>query len=415
MLYFRWLETCRLHASRPAVYDGAEVVTFGELAKRVEARPHSGSRVIARSGGVGFFVDLISGWRDGSMVIPIEKDAPEPKLNSDPPAETCLVKYTPGASGIPRGIFFNDAQLIADGDRLVREMGLSVEVPNLAVISLAHSYGFSNIVLPLILHGVPVVLAPVPFPRVVEEICANHAALAVPSVPSIWRAWHRAKILKSLPIRLAVSAGAPLSLDLEAQVYETSGIKIRNFYGTSECGAISFDRSELPRVDASDVGRVMAGVSVSIGRDGRLQVQSDAVAIGYDESRRDDLLGAGCYLTRDVGFVDEREILQLVGTVGGAINVAGRKVSPAKVEAALMATGLVRRARVFGIPSADRERNEEISALVEMNDGERLERLKSSLSERLETWELPRHWRAGAELWALGLAELRDAFRFPSA
>ena len=80
-----------------------------------------------------------------------------------------------------------------------------------------------------------------------------------------------------------------------------------------------------------------------------------------------------------------------------------------------MATGLVRRARVFGIPSADTERFEEISALVEAHDGNSLEVVRSALATRLEMWELPRHWRAEPELWGMNLAALRDAFRFPSA
>ena len=68
--------------------------------------------------------------------------------------------------------------------------------------------------------------------------------------------------------------------------------------------------------------------------------RSDAVATCYDAPRPDDLLGGGIYLTRDVGFIDPAGNLHLTGTTGGAINVAGRKVSPAKVEAAILATGL---------------------------------------------------------------------------
>jgi long-chain acyl-CoA synthetase len=41
-------------------------------------------------------------------------------------------------------------------------MGLRPDWPNLGVISLAYSYGFSNLVLPLLLHGIPLFLAPSP-------------------------------------------------------------------------------------------------------------------------------------------------------------------------------------------------------------------------------------------------------------
>lgn len=368
------------------------MVTFADLAAAVSAAPKAEGPVIARSGGLAFFVEILRAWRDGQAVIPIERDAPEPVLQCAMPPGTCLVKYTPGATGVPRGIFLNAAQVEADGDRLCEAMGLVPDVPNLAVISLAHSYGFSNVVLPLILHGVPVHLAPVPFPRAIEEIFKQHPALVVPAVPSMWRAWHRAGILKDAPIRLALSAGAPLALALETEVYETTGLKIRNFYGASECGGISLDMTDTPRTSADDVGTPLPGVTVGIGKDGRLLVESTSVATGYDSSREDDLLENGRYLTRDAGYIDPSGIIHLTGTLGDAINVAGRKVSPAKVEAAILSTGLVKGVKVYGIPSTDAERCEEISADITLNDGVMLDTMKTAAGNVLRNWELPRHW-----------------------
>ena len=392
MLYLRWLETSRRHAQRPAIYDGDRVLSFADLVAALSLTPPATAPVIARSGSIEFFVEILRAWRDGQAVIPVERDAPEPLLHCPPPPGTCLVKYTPGASGIPRGIFLNAAHIVADGDRLVEAMGLSPATPILAVISPAHSYGFSNVVLPLLLHGVPIHLAPVPFPRVIEEIFRMHPALVVPAVPSIWRAWHRAGILKGAPISLALSAGAPLSLALEAEVFAAAGLKIRNFYGASECGGISLDTTATPRESAQDVGTPLPGVMVSSSHDGRLLVESNAVATSYDAPRPDDVLG-GVYLTRDLGFLDGAGKIHLTGTLGAAINVAGRKVSPAKVEAALLATGLVQRSKVCGIPSLDPERFEEISALVALNPGVRLDDLKSATATHLQSWELPRHWK----------------------
>ncbi|MEO5715509.1 MAG: AMP-binding protein, partial [Luteolibacter sp.] len=274
MPYLRWLETSRRFAARPAIIEGGQTVTFSDLATALALLPTATAPVIARSGGVGFFLEILRAWRDGQAVIPVERDAPEPVLASPPPEGTRLVKYTPGASGIPRGIFLNASQILADADRLVTAMQLSPDVPNLGVISLAHSYGFSNVVLPLLLHGVPVHLAPVPFPRVVEEIFNAHPSIVVPAVPSMWRAWHRAGILTGAPVRLALSAGAPLALALENDVFTASGLKIRNFYGASECGGISFDTSDAPRETADDVGTLLPGVEVSISPCGRIVVKS---------------------------------------------------------------------------------------------------------------------------------------------
>ena len=393
MLYLRWLETSRRFAGQAAIHDGGGAITFGELAAAAANAPLATGPIIARSGGMDFFVEILRAWRDGQAVIPVEKDAPEPVLSRPPPADTRLVRYTPGASGMPRGIFLSDLQVMADGERLVSAMQLEPGVPNLAVISLAHSYGFSNIVLPLLLHGVPVQLVAMPFPRVVEEAFQRHELLVVPAVPSMWRAWQRSGILQGAPIRLALSAGAPLSLELERQVFDECGLKIHNFYGASECGGIAYDATLVPRTDADVLGTPLPGVTVEISDDGRIGVRSNAVATCYDSPRDDDQLGAGFYQTRDLGFFDDLGNLHLSGTTGGAINVAGRKVSPARVEAAIVSTGLVVSVKVSGIPSSDPERHEEISARVELRPGSTLEELKSAAATKLRTWELPRHWR----------------------
>ncbi len=391
-VYIRWLDTCRRHASLPAVYDGNGITTFAELAAAVCDAPSATGPVIARSGGIGFLVEILRAWRDGQPVIPVEKDAPDPVLHSPPAPGTCLVKYTPGATGIPRGIFFNAAQIAADGDRLAAAMNLTPDIPNLCVISPAHSYGFSNVVLPLVLHGVPVHFAAVPFPRVIEEIFSHHRALVIPAVPSIWRAWHRSGILKGAPVSLALSAGAPLSLELENDIYTASGLKLHNFYGASECGGISVDLTDVPRTSADDLGTPLPGVNVSVARDGRLRVESTSVATGYDAPRADDLLENGIYLTRDRGFIDPGGRIHLTGTVGNAINVSGRKVSPSKIEEALLATGMVLQATVHGISSNDPERFEEISATVSLSPGTSLAALKTAAAAKLQAWELPRHW-----------------------
>lgn len=393
MLYHRWLETLGRCARQAAIHDGGSVLTFGDLARAVDASPQTRGPVIACSGSTSFFVEILRAWRDGQAVIPVEKDAPEPVLHRPTGPKIRLVKHTPGASGVPRGIFLTDEQVIADADQLVSTMELRPEVPNLAVVSLAHSYGFSNIVLPLLLHGIPVRMVAVPFPRVVEEALRQHESMVVPAVPSMWRAWQRSGILKNAPIHLAISAGAPLALELEQQVFADAGLKIHNFYGASECGGIAYDSSIEPRISASLLGKPVQGVKVESSEDGRLVVRSAAVAVGYDQSRADDLLGDGLYRTRDLGFIDADGNLHLTGTTGSAINVAGRKISPAKVEEAIRATGHVENVRVFGIASSDPERFEEIAAEVKLKPGSSLNDVKSAAAVKLQTWETPRHWR----------------------
>jgi acyl-coenzyme A synthetase/AMP-(fatty) acid ligase len=392
MPYLRWLETARRFANEVAVHDGDSALTFGELAAAAEAAPTTCGPVVARTGSAGFLIDLLRAWRDGQAAIPVEKDAPEPILKRQPPPDIRLVKHTPGASGVPRGIFLTGDQLAADAARLVGAMEMKPGEPNLGVISLAHSYGFSSVVLPMLFHGVPIRMVSVPFPRVLEDAMRRQESVVLPAVPSMWRAWQRSGVLRGAPVRLAVSAGAPLSLALEREVFDACGLKIHNFYGASECGGIAYDRSDTPRPDETLLGTALPGVTLST-RDGRLLVSSDAVASGYESPRADDWLENGCYLTRDIVRIDEFGNLFLTATTGGAINVAGRKVSPAKVEAAILRTGLAVSVAIKAVPSPDPERHEEIEATIEPADGANVDQIRAVVSSLLPSWEIPRHWR----------------------
>ena len=144
-------------------------------------------------------------------------------------------------------VAFTAEQLAADAENIMVTMGLRPDWPNLGVISLAYSYGFSNLVLPLLLHGIPLYLAPSPLPVALR--CAAHAQwnLTVAGVPALWHAWHKAGAILS-NVRLAISAGAPLPLSLEQEVFAEHGVKIHNFYGCTECGGISYDAAPEPRV-----------------------------------------------------------------------------------------------------------------------------------------------------------------------
>lgn len=416
MPYSRWLQTLGRFRDRIAILDGKDTWTFADLADRLATLPVAHGPVLARGGVADVALATLRGWRDGQPVLPLEKDAAEPELPAEMPPGIAHLKLTPGIAGKPRPVFFTAEQITADGDRIAAAMGLSHTVPNLAAISVTHSYGFSSIILPLLLHGVPVQAVEVPFPRVVAEALAMHERIVVPAVPSIWRAWQRSGILTDAcpRIALAVSAGAPLALDLENAVFESCGLKLHNFYGASECGGISYDSSSSPRNCASDLGTPLDGVHVEVHESGRFLVSSSSVASGYHETRPGEILGEGRFLTQDFGSSAAGR-LQLGSSGAESINVAGRKIGPAKVEAVLMATGLIVRAKVYGVPAHDPERVEEITAMVELKAGVLLEDLRQLVLTKLAGWECPRHWvtDAGEELWRLGRAELKKRSSSP--
>lgn len=411
MLHSRWLHTLDRFADSTALFEGGRRWTFADLARELALCRVATSPVTASGTASEIVLAVLQGWRDRQPIVPLEKGSALPPLPSAIPEKAAHLKLTPGIAGNPRAVLFSAAQIGADADRIAAAMDLTPEVPNLAAISLTHSYGFSSIVLPLLLHGVPVHAVDVPFPKVIADAFALHDSVVLQAVPSMWRAWHRSGVLDSAKIARAVSAGAPLSLELERAVFAQSGLKLHNFYGASECGGISYDASLVPRDCASLLGTTLPGVEVTVHPSGRLMVESDSVAMGYDTTRDGEILGQRRFLTQDFGRVTGGHV-HLDGSGAESINVAGRKIGPAKIEAALLASGVVERARVYGIPSPDPERVEEIVAMVRLKSGT-LEQLRQQMTETLAGWELPRHWEVPPDdaRWSLSRAELKASPR----
>ena len=237
MLYERWRQTAHERGHELALRELAsgQQWTFAEVARRVERMPKCDAPLVYPQGHAAEFVfALLRGWRDNAVVCPLEPDQPPPPVRL-PPAPCCHLKTTSATTGQPRQIAFRAQQLAADAENIVATMGLRPEWPNLGVISLAHSYGFSNLVLPLLLHGIPLILAPSPLPEAVRGTAAQEPALTLPAVPALWSAWLEAGAIAET-VRLAISAGAPLPAALEQAVFKRTGLKIHNFYGSSECG-----------------------------------------------------------------------------------------------------------------------------------------------------------------------------------
>ncbi len=414
MLYARWRQVAVSHPDGLAV---AELGTgkrwsFRALADAAERMPQAAGVERPSGASVDFVLSVLRAWRDGRPACPVDAGQALVRMPTLPDRVAHL-KLTSATTGPPRLVAFTAEQMAADVDQIVAAMGLRADWPNLGVISLAHSYGFSNLVLPLLLHGIPLLLADGPFPEAVRRAAAGWEALTLAAVPALWRTWHEADAIPEC-VRLAISAGAPLPLYLETAVYSRRGLKIHNFYGATECGGIGYDPGPRPRTDESWVGVPMPGVSASVAGDGCLEVRSPSVGLGYVPPEPGHL-GHGRFLTRDLASVDDSG-LRLLGRASDLINVAGRKLAPERVEAALLRHPAVRACIVFGVPDGDAARNERVVAVVAADAGDLPDAaLRAFALRHLPAWQVPRQWAHVTEIPAnargkVSRAEWRERF-----
>src|SRR5271170_8001991 len=390
MLYERWKQISAGRKNEIALRDFAsgKCWTFAQLFAAGESENvNPTGTVFPQSHSPEFIFQLLAAWRENKIVCPLEPGRSPPQISRAP--KNCVhFKTTSATTGNSRLVAFTAEQLAADAENIVVTMGLRADWPNLGVISLAHSYGFSNLILPLLLHGIPLILGTAPLPEIIRRAAENEKSLTLAAVPAMWRAWHEAG---SIPknVRLAISAGAPLALNLEQEIFKSCGIKIHNFLGASECGGIAYDAAETPRTDVACAGAPMQNVNLSLNDDGCLVVRSGAVAATYWPDKSDSL-GGGIFQSSDLAELKEGKVF-LRGRLGDQINVAGRKISPEAIERALLVNPKVRECLVFGVPSRDAERTEIVVAAV-VSDAKENE-LKQFLLQTLPAWQVPREWK----------------------
>ena len=391
MLYERWRQIVKENRNELALCDAAsgQQWTFGQLDSAAENAATTMDAIVYPQGiSPEFIFTVLAAWRAAKVVCPLEAGQAPLQLSKLPPG--CVhLKTTSGTTGEPRVIAFTAEQLMADAENIVATMGLRRDWPNLGVISLAHSYGFSNLVTPLLLRGIPVVLSDSPLPEALRRAATTPENITLPAVPALWRAWHEAGAIPS-NVRLAISAGAPLPLAMEQDVFDATGIKLHNFYGASECGGIAYDNSTRPRSDATSVGVPMRNVQLSVNKDGCLEVRSRAVGETYWPERQPNL-AAGVYCTSDLAELRDGQVF-LRGRASDLINVAGRKVPPEAIERALLAHPNVRECLVFGAPSHEAERTEIIVACIATKSDVTADGLRDFLLSRLPAWQVPREW-----------------------
>ena len=237
-------------------------------------------------------------------------------------------------------------------------------------------------------------------------------------------------------MRLFVSGSAPLLLDTFDAWKERTGHTILERYGMSETAMLTSNpyRADLRYGGESErrggtVGFPLPGVELRVVDDngtpageaqvGAIQVSGPNVFRGYwrmPEKTKQEFTADGYFKTGDVGMVDERGYVSIVGRSKDLIISGGYNVYPAEIEGCLNDLPGVAESAVVGVPHPDF--GEVGVALVVPRAGADLDAqsLMAELKSRLANFKIPKHCEVMPELPrnTMGKVQknlLRDQFR----
>lgn len=398
--------------SRAALLQRADAVAEALSSAGVRARD---GLAVQLPNGVDFVAAFIAALRLDLVFVPLDRDAPETEVGRilghfgirallyrsgtvtqlsiretaarpQAPAVARLLKLTSGSTGVPKAIVTTEANLVADCTNICATMGIAPGDINLGAIPFSHSYGFSNLVTPLILHGTPVVFTNDYLPQVILDHANHHRCTVVPLIPMVFAHLITAAHGSFVTARTFISAGAPLPASTSRRFRERFGAEVHSFYGCSECGGITYDRTG-GAVERGTVGTPLDGVEVT-ANGARLEVRSAAVAAGYllDADTFEPFNG-GVYVADDLAEDRDGEVA-LAGRASDLINTAGKKVNPREVEAVILQLEGVREAKVYGEEAG--ARGEVVAAAIVATPNVTREQVREFCRARLSLHKVPR-------------------------
>ncbi len=308
--------------------------------------------------GAAFELTASSGWprsAEDFVVTSLDGSSSPAELEAD----IAVIKLTSGSTGCPRGIATPSAALVADDAALATTMGLRQDERILAALPMSHSYALSSVVMPALMRDTVLVVPKEGHPLDPMTMVREHQVTFLPTVPAYLQALVRMCNPPRVPasLRLVTSAGAPLKPATAVRFREIYGLPVHVFYGSSECGGITFDRGGAAG-ERGSLGTPVDGVRVSLealphqatttpGERGAVVVHSPAVARGYLPTP-DPILTDGRFRTNDLGTWRDGELV-LEGRLGNVINVRGKKVDPLEVDAILQQLEAVEEAVTMGV------------------------------------------------------------------
>lgn len=317
--------------------------------------------------------------------------------------DACLILYSSGTTGWPKGIVHTNANVAASLRALQRCWRIVPDDVIVNVLPLFHIHGLSFATHLSLLSGSCLILEDAFHPQ--ETMAVVGEGTVFMAVPTIYTRFleqpeFAAAVRTWSQVRLFTCGSAPIRPDVLCRLEEILGRAVINRYGMTEAHVISSLPLDGPWPQGS-VGLPLEGVELRVrgeddqaiapGEPGRVYVRGPNLFREYwgqPEATR-KAWATGWFDTGDVGTLDEHGFLILVGRSNELIITSGYNVYPQIVERVLNSCPGVREAAVFGVP--DERRGERVVAAVVRATADLSESaVREHVNERLVDYQRPR-------------------------
>jgi len=275
--------------------------------------------------------------------------------------------YTSGTTGRSKGAMLTQRNLLSNAETLIDEWRFTADDVLLHALPIFHTHGLfvaTNIIL---LANASMIFMP---KFAVDPVLALlPKASAMMGVPTFYtRLLDDPRLTPDLTrhMRLFISGSAPLLAETHIQFEQRTGHRILERYGMTETNMNTSNPYDGER-RAGTVGFALPGVDIKVtdpetgatlpdGEIGQIEVRGPNVFVGYwnmPEKTREELREDGFFITGDLGRIDEKGYLVIVGRNKDLIISGGYNIYPKEIELLLDEQPGVVESAVIGAPHPD--------------------------------------------------------------
>ncbi|NIH81739.1 long-chain-fatty-acid--CoA ligase [Amycolatopsis viridis] len=332
---------------------------------------------------------------------PVEHDVAA-RDDGDP----AVILYTSGTTGRPKGAVLTHANVRSNVATVAgRMLDLRPSDVVLGCLPLFHTFGQACALNASVHRGACLVLVPRFEPEAVLDAIERFGVTVFEGVPTMYGALlqhPRAAGIDASTLRMCVSGGAALPVEVLRGFEDTFGCAVLEGYGLSETSpVVTFNHPDRPR-KAGSIGTPIEGVEVRLldpdgaevepGEVGEIAVRGPNVMRGYWNlpEATAEAIPDGWLRTGDLARQDEDGYYFIVDRKKDLIIRGGYNVYPREVEEVLYEHPDVAEAAVIGVPHPTH--GQEVAAAVALKPGATTtaDDLRDYVKERVAAYKYPR-------------------------
>ena len=318
--------------------------------------------------------------------------------------DLAAILYTSGTTGRSKGAMLSHNNLLSNAKTLCDYWRFSSADRLIHALPIFHTHGLfvaSNVIL---LSGASMVFLP-KFDAD-QALSLMDRATVMMGVPTFYVRLVQSPDLtpqKTANMRLFISGSAPLLAETHRQFETMTGHRILERYGMTETNMNTSNPYDGDRV-AGTVGFPLPGVSLRVtdpetgnpiadGETGMIEVKGPNVFKGYwrmPEKTASEFRPDGFFITGDLGMIDQRGYVHIVGRGKDLVISGGYNIYPKEVETEIDQLPGVFESAVIGVAHPDF--GEGVTAVVVLKPGAVLteSNVLAALNERLARYKQPK-------------------------